>query len=194
MRARGPLLTLLAVLAVGAAVFTVNAVLVGPGPAAQVPAQVVTPAAQQDPYGASDGYGAAPAADPYGAAPAPAPEQAPQPAQAAPAPAAQAAPVTGAFAGRSAGNEVTLAIGRDGDRVVAYVCDGKKIESWFQGTTTDGKLQLSGTDGELTADTTDTAVLGTVAVGGKSWPFSAQVKKGVAAPTDRATLSELGSA
>jgi hypothetical protein len=194
MKARGPVLTLLAVLAVGAAVFGVNTVVAGGGTE-----QAVTPAAQQapaaDPYAASDGYGA-PAADPYGAVPEAAPEGAPEAAvpEAAPEQAPQAAAVTGAFAGRSAGNEVTLAVGMDGDKVVAYVCDGKKIESWFEGTSADGKLQLRGKDGELTADATDTAVLGTVAVGDKSWPFAAQLKKGAGAPTDRATLSELGSA
>jgi hypothetical protein len=185
-RYKGPALTLFAVLAVGVAVLGVNTVLAKPTahPAVTREAQSA-PAA--DPYAASDGYGAAPQAGPETAVPQhPAPQN--------PAPQATRSAVTGAFAGRSAGNEVTLAVGMDGDRVVAYVCDGNTIESWYQGTENGGNLQLTGTDGELTATTTDKAVLGTVTVGDKSWPFAAQLRKTAGAPTDRGILTKLGSA
>jgi hypothetical protein len=200
-RYKGPALTLFAVLAVGVAVLGVNTVLAKPTahPAVTREAQSA-PAA--DPYAASDGYGAAPQASPETAVPqAAAPQNtgpqhpAPQnPAPQNPAPQATRSAVTGAFAGRSAGNEVTLAVGMDGDRVVAYVCDGNTIESWYQGTENGGNLQLTGTDGELTATTTDKAVLGTVTVGDKSWPFAAQLRKTAGAPTDRGILTKLGSA
>jgi len=201
-KAGGPLLTLLAVLAVGVAVLAVNTVLAAPAEPTVTPAAQSVQSAQSaesaesapaaDPYAASDGYGAAPeaapqAAAPQAAAPEAAPESAPEAAPAVPA-------VSGTFAGRSAGNEVTLAVGMEGDRVVAYVCDGKTIESWFEGTYNDGELQLSGVDGDLTADATEGAVLGTVSVGEKSWPFSAQLEESTGPATDRATLSELGSA
>lgn len=196
MRTRGPMLTLLAVLAVGLAVFAVNTVLAG-GPD---DAPAVTTTAQSGST-SSDGYGA-PAAAPTAQAPqvapraqtapeAAAPEQAPEQAR------QQAAPAVtdSAFAGRSAGNEVTVAMGVEGDKVVAYVCDGKQVESWFEGTLDDGKLQLSGVDGDLTADATNQAVFGTVAVGDKSWPFSAQPEDAPAgAATDRAVLKKLGTA
>ena len=195
-KAGGPLLTLLAVLAVGVAVLAVNTVLAAPAEPTVTPAAQSVQSAQSaqsaesaesapaaDPYAASDGYGAAPEAAPQAAAPEATPESAP----AVPA-------VSGTFAGRSAGNEVTLAVGMEGDRVVAYVCDGKTIESWFEGTYNDGELQLSGVDGDLTADATEGAVLGTVSVGEKSWPFSAQLEESTGPATDRATLSELGSA
>ncbi|GAA2877462.1 hypothetical protein GCM10010472_38980 [Pseudonocardia halophobica] len=185
------MLTLLAVLAVGLAVFAVNTVLAG-GPD---DAPAVTTTAQSGSAG-SDGYGApaeaAQAAPQAQAAPeAAAPQQAPQQAQ------QQAAPAVtdSAFAGRSAGNEVTVAMGVEGDKVVAYVCDGKQVESWFEGTVNGGKLQLSGVDGDLTADATNQAVFGTVAVGDKSWPFSAQPEDTPAgAATDRAVLKKLGTA
>ncbi|MCE0762321.1 hypothetical protein LWC35_05255 [Pseudonocardia kujensis] len=198
MRTRGPMLTLLAVLAVGLAVFAVNTVLAG-GPDDE---PAVTTTAQSGSTGA-DGYGA-----PAGAPTA----QAPQVRAAAPEAAApqgtrqqgiqqqgtrQATPAVSdaAFAGRSAGNEVTVAMGVEGDKVVAYVCDGKKVESWFEGTVNGGKLQLSGVDGDLTADATDQAVFGTVAVGDRSWPFSAQPEDTPAgAATDRTVLKKLGTA
>ena len=191
-KAGGPLLTLLAVLAVGVAVLAVNTVLAAPAEPTVTPAAQSVQSAPADPYAVSDGYGAAPeaapqAAAPQAAAPEAAPESAPEAAPAVPA-------VSGTFAGRSAGNEVTLAVGMEGDRVVAYVCDGKTIESWFEGTYNDGELQLSGVDGDLTADATEGAVLGTVSVGEKSWPFSAQLEESTGPATDRATLSELGSA
>lgn len=204
MRTRGPMLTLLAVLAVGLAVFGVNTVLAG-GPADE---PAVTTTAQSGSAGSagstgsagsagSDGYGApaeaptaeAPQAAPQAAAPQGAPRQERQEQQAAP------AVSDAAFAGRSAGNEVTVAMGVEGDKVVAYVCDGKRVESWFEGTVDGGKLQLSGVDGDLTADATDQAVFGTVAVGDKSWPFSAQPEDAPAgAATDRAVLKKLGTA
>jgi len=189
-KAGGPLLTLLAVLAVGVAVLAVNTVLAAPAEPTVTPAAQSVQSAQSapaDPYAVSDGYGATPEAAPQAAAPEAAPESAPEAAPAVPA-------VSGTFAGRSAGNEVTLAVGMEGDRVVAYVCDGKTIESWFEGTYNDGELQLSGVDGDLTADATEGAVLGTVSVGEKSWPFSAQLEESTGPATDRATLSELGSA
>ena len=39
-----------------------------------------------------------------------------------------------AYAGRTAGNEVTVAIAVKDGRAVGYVCDGKKIEAWLEGT------------------------------------------------------------
>ncbi|GAA4707510.1 hypothetical protein GCM10023215_55600 [Pseudonocardia yuanmonensis] len=191
------MLTLLAVLAVGLAVFGVNTVLAG-GPADE---PAVTTTAQSGSTGSaasagSDGYGA-PAGAPAQAAQATPQASAPAPQAQAPQQEQEAAPAVSdaAFAGRSAGNEVTVAMGVEGDKVVAYVCDGEQVESWFEGTVNGGKLQLSGVDGDLTADATDRAVFGTVAVGDKSWPFSAQPEDAPAGvATDRAVLKKLGTA
>jgi hypothetical protein len=124
------------------------------------------------------------------AAPAPAPAE---PAPAAPAdPAAPAAPAVAekAYTGRSAGNEVTVAIAVKDGKAVAYVCDGRKIEAWMEGTLAGERLSLRGNTGSLSATVSDRATLGSITVDGAEWPFSA---KGVSAPAGlyegRGTLS-----
>jgi hypothetical protein len=205
MRARGPVLTLLAVLAVGVAVFAVNTVL---NPTTSTIDAAAAPLAASAPADGASGY-----SDGYGeAAPAPAEPQAAPAAQApaAQAPAAQApaaaAPATRApgrpavadtaFAGRSAGNQVTLSVGVKDGQVLAYVCDGKDVEEWLTGTMEGSSLTLTGSDGtSMTAGTTEDSVLGNVSVGGKSWPFAAQAaKRQPADTTDRAALRELSNA
>jgi hypothetical protein len=195
MRTRGPVLTLLAVLAVGVAVFAVNTVL---SPTTSTIDAAAAPLAASAPAdgasGSPDGYGeVAPApADPQAAPAAQAPAaQAP----ATPAPARPAVAAT-AFAGRSAGNQVTLSVGLKDGQVLAYVCDGKDVEEWLTGTMEGSSLTLTGSDGtSMTADTTQDSVLGNVSVGGKSWPFAAQAaKQQPADPTDRAALRKLSNA
>jgi hypothetical protein len=106
-----------------------------------------------------------------------------EPAAAEPAPAEPApvepAVVEKAYTGRSAGNEVTVAIAVKNGKAVAYACDGKKIEAWLEGTLTGDSLSLSGKTSSITATLDDKASFGTVTVDGKEWPFSA---KGVASP------------
>jgi hypothetical protein len=124
-----------------------------------------------------------------GAPPGPAPDPAAAAtvaAAAAPAPQAPPAPVApavaeAAFAGRSAGDEVTVAIAVQDGRAVGYVCDGEEVEAWLEGTLTGEELRLTGADDAtaLTATVTGTAVLGAVSVDGRERPFAAQ---GVAAP------------
>ena len=158
MRRFAPLLTLLAVVVLGGALFAVNA-LGNPG----------NRTAQQAPA-ASDAResASAPAAAPPSVAP-----------TAAPAPTAATAPpavAEKAYAGRSAGNEVTVAIAVKNGRAVGYVCDGKKIEAWLEGTLSGSDLDLKSKDGASTISGTvdETKSFGTVAVGGKQWPFAAQ--------------------
>jgi hypothetical protein len=200
MRARGPVLTLLAVLAVGVAVFAVNTVL---SPATSTIDAATAPLAASAPAdgasGSSDGYGeAAPAPADQQAARAQAAPAAQAPPAEAPATRAPARPAAGdtAFAGRSAGNQVTLAVGVKDGQVLAYVCDGKGVEEWLTGTMEGTSLTLTGPDGtSMTADTTQDSVLGNVSVGGKSWPFAAQAaKQQPADPTDRAALRKLSNA
>jgi hypothetical protein len=109
------------------------------------------------------------------AAPGPAPDAAAAP------PAAAPAVAEAAYTGRSAGNEVTVALAVKDGKAVAYVCDGKKVEAWFEGTLAGDDLQLSAADGKpgIAARVTDAATLGTVTVGGKDLPFAAE---GVEAP------------
>lgn len=84
--------------------------------------------------------------------------------------------VESVWAGRSSGNEVTVAIAVKDGRAVAYVCDGDEIEAWLEGTLTGSELSLQGADGAVLTGTVDeTAALGSVAVSGGQWPYAAKV-------------------
>ncbi|HKQ43572.1 MAG TPA: hypothetical protein VJT79_13860 [Pseudonocardia sp.] len=147
MRRFAPLLTLLAVAVLGGALLTLNVV--------NSPANSTgTPSA------------AAPSQPAVAAAP---------PATSAP-PATAAVVEEKAYAGRSAGNEVTVAIAVKDGRAVGYVCDGKKIEAWLEGTLSGSDLALKSKDGKSTIAATadDKQSFGTVAVSGKEWPFAAK--------------------
>jgi hypothetical protein len=152
MRRCAPLLTLLAVVVLGGALFTLN-VLGNPAnrgaQAGSVKAGAPAPATAA---------GAAPTAAQATAAPAVAEK---------------------AYAGRSAGNEVTVAIAVKNGQAVGYVCDGKKIEAWLEGAVSGSDLVLKSKDGaaKISGTVDETASFGTVAVGGKQWPFAAQAAK-----------------
>jgi hypothetical protein len=110
------------------------------------------------------------------AAPATTPTAAPTAAPTAGAPAVAAAgfPAEAAYAGRTAGNEATLAIAVKDGRAVAYLCDGKSVEGWLEGTVDGTTLDLKGADGAaVTGTLTDGAVFGTAAAKGEQWAFSA---------------------
>jgi hypothetical protein len=151
MRRFAPLLTLLAVAVLGGALLTLNVV--------------------NSPTNATGTPSAAAASQPAVAA---APPPAAPPATSAP-PAAPAV-AEKAYAGRSAGNEVTVAIAVKDGRAVGYVCDGKKIEAWLEGTVSGSDLTLKSKDGTSTIEGTvdDKQAFGTVAVNGKQWPFAAK--------------------
>jgi hypothetical protein len=160
MKKYAPLATLVTVVLLGAVLLVVN--------------MMSTPQAAQDTAASAAAPASAPAkaAPPASAEPAP-PAAAPAPAQGAPAVAEKA------YTGRSAGNEVTVAIAVKDGKGVAYVCDGKKVEAWMEGALDGDKLTLQGKTSSLTATVNEKATLGSVTVNGAEWPFSA---KGVAAP------------
>jgi hypothetical protein len=161
MKKYAPLATLVTVVLLGAVLLVVN--------------MMNTPQAAQETAASA---AVAPASASAGAAP-PA-SAAPAPAKAAPAPAPGAPAVAEkAYTGRSAGNEVTVAIAVKDGKGVAYVCDGKKVEAWMEGALAGDKLTLQGKTSSLTATVDEKATLGSVTVNGAEWPFSA---KGVAAP------------
>jgi hypothetical protein len=174
MKKYAPLATLVTVVLLGAVLLVVN--------------MMSTPQAAQDTAASAAAPASAPAkaAPPASAEPAP-PAAAPAPAQGAPAVAEKA------YTGRSAGNEVTVAIAVKDGKGVAYVCDGKKVEAWMEGALDGDKLTLQGKTSSLTATVNEKATLGSVTVNGAEWPFSA---KGVAAPAglyqDRAAIKGLG--
>jgi hypothetical protein len=151
MRRFAPLLTLLAVAVLGGALLTLN-IVNSPANSTGTP----TAAAESQPTAA--------AAPPPAAPPATS------------APPAAAAVAEKAYAGRSAGNEVTVAIAVKDGRAVGYVCDGKKIEAWLEGTLAGSDLALKSKDGKSTIAGTadDKQSFGTVAVNGKEWPFAAK--------------------
>ncbi len=153
MPIRGPLATLLAVVATGAAVVTTNVVLTAR------PSDVEQPTAALSANTSS--YGAP-------AAPAPAPAAAPS------------APVR--YDGRTAGDEVTVQVTVENGQAKAYICNADKgIESWVKGTVADGRMQLTGDNGtSVDAMSDGTSVFGTARAQGKSWPFAAAVSKDAA--------------
>lgn len=159
MKRYGPLLTLLVVAVLGAILFVAN--------------RVGDPANQTAATAAATRAAATPA-------PAAAPTAAPTTAAAAPttAPANVAAAVNNtAYAGRTSGNEATIALAVKDGKAIAYVCDGKGVEAWLQGTVTGSTLTLNGKTSQVSGTVSDANAFGTITVSGKQWPFSAQAVK-----------------
>jgi len=99
------------------------------------------------------------------------------PASSTPAPPAPAAPDPEAagpasYAGPVAGGAASVAVAiRDG-RAIAYLCDGRKVEAWLQGTAADGLLNLAGAKGAtLTGAYGNGVVSGSVNASGRVWTF-----------------------
>jgi hypothetical protein len=90
--------------------------------------------------------------------------------------AAQAA-VEAVYPGRSSGNQVTLAVETDGGKAAAYLCNGRTIEAWLQGSVNGNQISLAGNKGaSLTGSLSGLDMFGTVtANAGVSFPFSAQL-------------------
>jgi hypothetical protein len=90
---------------------------------------------------------------------------------------AAAAVVEAVYAGRSAGNQVTLAVVTDGDKAAGYVCNGRTVEAWLQGSVNGNQVTLTGHDGAgLTGTLSGLAMFGMVSPGaGVSFPFSAEL-------------------
>jgi len=90
--------------------------------------------------------------------------------------AAQAA-VEAVYTGRSSGNQLTLAVETDGDKAAAYLCNGRTIEAWLQGSVNGNQVSLTGNKGaSLTGSLSGLDMFGTVtANAGVSFPFSAEL-------------------
>ena len=90
---------------------------------------------------------------------------------------AQQSVVTAVYAGRSSGNQVTLAITTEGSQAAAYVCNGQTIEAWLQGRVNGNQVTLAGHNGAaLTGSLSGLAMFGTVTLSaGQSFPFSAEL-------------------
>jgi hypothetical protein len=84
---------------------------------------------------------------------------------------------TSIFAGRSSGNEVTLAVTTHGTRATGYVCNGRTVSAWLQGSVSGNRVTLAGKNGAgLSGSISGLDMFGTVSPGaGQSFPFSAQL-------------------
>lgn len=100
-------------------------------------------------------------------------------ASAAPAAAATPFPAQATYTGKTEGKappEAAIAITVKGEQASAYVCDGKSVEAWYNGTAKDGKLDLKGKGANtLTGTLNGDTITGEVSAGGKTWKFTAKL-------------------
>lgn len=87
--------------------------------------------------------------------------------------AAQQGTVT--YAGAVDGGAASLAIVVNNGKAIAYVCDGRKVEAWLNGTMANGQIDLTGAKGTLKGTYGGGQVKGNVTAGVKSWGFTVKV-------------------
>ena len=145
----GPLLTLAAVAAVGGGIWLANV------------SQETEPAAPTAPVAQSTTTTTA-------ASPAPPPPSTPPPA---------AFPAKANYVGKipTAAGVITLEVTIDGQKAIAYACDGNAVEVWLRGSATNGALALANKDqtSRLTGRLDGASIAGTLTIGAKSWDFTA---------------------
>jgi hypothetical protein len=152
MKIRGPLVTLAAVAVLGAGILLVNMSKEESAPQANPYSQSTTTAAVATP-----------------APPPPAPSTSPPP----------AFPAQADYVGKipTANGTITLEITVQGDKAIAYACDGNTVESWLRGSAGNGvvslanKVKTSRLEGHLEGN----AIVGTLWIGEKKWDFNAPV-------------------
>jgi hypothetical protein len=149
MKTRGPLITLAAVAALGVGILFVNM------------SKEPDPAPQDKPAAAST-TSATPATQP------PAPTKPPAP----------AFPAKADYVGKiplADGGAITLDITVEGDKAIAYACDGNTIEWWLRGPAVNGTVSLASKDktGKLEGHLEGTSIVGTLWIGEKKWEFNA---------------------
>ena len=148
MKIRGPLATLGAVAVLGVGILLVNISKQDDAPPANPYAQSTTTAAATP---------AAPAS----------PNPPPPP----------AFPAKADYVGKipTATGTITVEITIDGDKAVAYACDGNTIESWLRGSAANGAVSLANKDktSRLEGRLEGNAVVGALWIGEKKWDFNA---------------------
>ncbi|MEV5613162.1 hypothetical protein [Streptomyces sp. NPDC052225] len=156
MKRSGPLFTLFAGLALGLFMLSLNATT-GEGTAS---------------------YGTQPAASvtasPSKAAPSTAsPSSSPS---ASPSPTRSAGRPKSSYAGRTDDDTSAVSVSVNGDKAIAYFCDGRTKESWLKGNVEDdGSMKLSGSHGaRLEGKLANDRIRGTVEVGGHPYAFTAK--------------------
>jgi hypothetical protein len=147
MKIRGPLVTLAAVAALAIGIWLVNASKQEPEPAPPVAQSTTT------------------------SAPAPQPPLPPTPAPA-------AFPGKADYVGKvpTATGTITLDISVEGDRAIAYACDGNSVEVWLRGPATNGTVSLASKDktSRLEGRLEGSAIVGTLWIGEKTQEFKAE--------------------
>ena len=76
------------------------------------------------------------------------------------------------YAGSVDGGAASLAIVVNNGKAIAYVCDGKAVEAWLNGTMANGQINLKGAKGSLTGTYGNGQVKGNVTAGTKGWGFT----------------------
>ena len=150
MKIRGPLVTLAAVAVLGAGILLVNMSKEESAPQANPYSQSTTTAAV--------------------ATPAPPPPSTPPP---------PAFPAQADYVGKipTANGTITLEITVQGDKAVAYACDGNTVESWLRGSAVNGAVSLANKDktSRLEGHLEGNAIVGTLWIGEKKWDVNAPV-------------------
>ncbi|MDT7558454.1 MAG: hypothetical protein QOI68_2924, partial [Pseudonocardiales bacterium] len=146
---------------------TANRAAAATSSVAPAAAPVAAPAPAAAPAAAPAPPGTAPEAEAPDAATGVAPE--------APGPAATTPfPGQAKYTGYTDGNHAALAVTVRDNKVSAYLCDGKTIEAWYQGSSAGGKLDAKGRGANtLTGSLSGGKLSGTVSAGGKSWTYTA---------------------
>lgn len=151
MKIRGPLVTLGAVAVLGVGILLVNMSKEESPPPGKPAAESTTAVATTTT-----------------AAPAPAPPSTPPP---------PAFPAKADYVGKipTANGTITLEITVDGDKAIAYACDGNTVESWLRGSAVNGAVSLANKDktSRLEGRLEGNAVVGTLWIGEKKWDFNA---------------------
>jgi len=77
----------------------------------------------------------------------------------------------------TANGTITLEITVQGDKAVAYACDGNTIESWLRGSAVNGAVSLANKDktSRLEGHLEGNAIVGTLWIGEKKWDVNAPV-------------------
>ena len=150
MKIRGPLVTLGAVAVLGVGILLVNISKEDPEPPASPTNPTTTTAAVATP-----------------ATPPPAPATPPPP----------AFPAQADYVGKvpTANGTITLEITVQGDKAIAYACDGNTVESWLRGSAVNGAVSLANKDktSRLEGRLEGSAIVGTLWIGEKKWDFNA---------------------
>ena len=157
MRSRGPLVTLLVIVVLAAVLLVVNLSKGSPtgtaAPASGAPAPAPAAGAAPEAVGPPAAAGAPPAA---------------------PGAAAEPFPAQAKYTGHTDGSRAAIAVTVRNDKVSAYLCDGRSVEGWYQGTAAGGSVQARGRGtNTLTGSLSGGTLSGTVSAGGKSLSYTA---------------------